>query len=97
MKDINKIIDSLSLEEQNVMYNALRLKLNKKPEYTINKDEYGYYINSDNGIPSTFRFDKKEHAELAYQIWKNVNPNEHLMYTIRSVFRLLNIDSEWTK
>lgn len=27
MKDINKIIDSLSPGEQNVMYNALRVKL----------------------------------------------------------------------
>lgn len=35
MKDINKIIDSLSPGEQNVMYNALRVKLDKKPEYTI--------------------------------------------------------------
>ena len=39
MKDINKIIDSLSPGEQNVMYNALRVKLDKKPEYTISKDE----------------------------------------------------------
>ena len=23
--------------------------------------------------------------------------DEHLMYTVRGVFRLLNIDSEWTK
>lgn len=37
MKDINKIIDSLSPGEQNVMYNALRVKLDKKPEYTISK------------------------------------------------------------
>lgn len=45
----------------------------------------------------TFRFGKKEYAELAYQIWKNMKPDEHLMYTVRGVFRLLNIDSEWTK
>lgn len=37
MKDINKIIDSLSPGEQNVMYNALRVKLDKKPEYTIRR------------------------------------------------------------
>mgnify|MGYP002531641504 CR=1 FL=1 len=35
MKDINKIIDSLSPGEQNVMYNALRVKLDKKPESVI--------------------------------------------------------------
>lgn len=35
MKDINKIIDSLSPGEQNVMYNALRVKLDKKPEYRM--------------------------------------------------------------
>lgn len=46
MKDINKIIDSLSPGEQNVMYNALRVKLDKKPEYTISKDEHGYYVSS---------------------------------------------------
>lgn len=97
MKDINKIIDSLSPGGQSVMYNTLQKKLNKGPEYTINKDEYGYYVNSDNRMPSTFRFEKKEYAELAYQIWKNIKPNEYIMYTIRSIFRLLNIDSEWSK
>ena len=35
MKDINKIIDSLSPVEQNLMYNALQKKLNRGPEYTI--------------------------------------------------------------
>lgn len=93
MKDINKIIDSLSPGEQNVMYNALRVKLDKKPEYTISKD--GYYVSSDKRMFGTFRFEKKEYAELAYQIWKNMKPDEHLMYTVR--VRLLNIDSEWTK
>ena len=95
MKDINKIIDSLSPGEQNVMYNALRVKLDKKPEYTISKDEHGYYVSSDKRMFGTFRFEKKEYAELAYQIWKNMKPDEHLMYTVR--VRLLNIDSEWTK
>ena len=97
MKDINKIIDSLSPGEQNVMYNALRIKLDKKPEYTISKDEHGYYVSSDNGLFRALRFEKKEYAELAYQVYKNMDSSEHLMYTIRGVFRLLNIDSEWTK
>lgn len=97
MKDINKIIDSLSPVEQNVMYNALQKKLNRGPEYTICKDKDGYYVSSDNRMFCTFRFEKKEYAELAYQIWKNMKPDEHLMYTIRGVFRLLNIDSEWAK
>lgn len=92
MKDINKIIDSLSPGEQNVMYNALRVKLDKKPEYTISKDEHGYYVSSDKRMFGTFRFEKKEYAELAYQIWKNMKPDEHLMYTVGGVFRLLNID-----
>lgn len=43
MKDINKIIDSLSPGEQNVMYNALQKKLNRGPEYTISYDKSGYY------------------------------------------------------
>ena len=38
MKDINKIIDSLSPVEQNIMYNTLRRKLSNKPEYTISKE-----------------------------------------------------------
>ena len=97
MKDINKIIDSLSPGEQNVMYNALRVKLDKKPEYTISKDEHGYYVSSDKRMFGTFRFEKKEYAERAYQIWKNMKPDEHFMYIVRGVFRLLNIDSEWTK
>lgn len=97
MEDINKIIDSLSPREQGVMYNALRTKLNKKPEYTISKDEYGYYVSSDNGLFRALRFEKKEYAELAYQVYKNMDSNEHLAYIIRGVFRLLDIDSEWTK
>lgn len=39
MKDINKIIDSLSPVEQNLMYNALQKKLNRGPEYTISSIE----------------------------------------------------------
>ena len=97
MDKINKIIDSLSPVEQNVMYNALQKKLNRDPEYTICKDKDGYYVSSDKKMFSTLRFEKKEYAELAYQICKNMKPDEHLMYTIRGVFRLLNIDSEWAK
>ena len=97
MKDINKIIDSLSPREQNAMYNALCTKLNKKSEYNISKDEHGYYVSSDNGLFRALRFEKKEYAELAYQVYKNMDSSEHLAYTIRGVFRLLDIDSEWTK
>lgn len=97
MKDISKIIDSLSPGEQNVMYNALRIKLDRKPEYTISKDEHGYYVSSNNRMFDIFRFEKEEYAELAYQLWKNIKPDEPLMFAIKSVFRLLNIDSKWTK
>ena len=97
MKDINKIIDSLSPVEQNAMYNALQKNLNRGPEYTISCDKSGYYVKCDSPQLNAFRFEKKEYAELAYQIWKNMKPDEHLMYTIRGVFRLLTIDSEWTK
>ena len=97
MDKINKIIDSLHPVEQNVMYNVLQKKLNRGPEYTICKDKDGYYVNSDKKMFGTLRFEKKEYTELAYQIWKNMKPDEHLMYTIRGVFRLLNIDSEWAK
>lgn len=47
MKDINKIIDSLSPVEQNLMYNALQKKLNRGPEYTISYDKSGYYVKCD--------------------------------------------------
>lgn len=33
MENINKIIDSLSPGEQNVMYNALQKRLNRVPEF----------------------------------------------------------------
>ena len=97
MKDINKIIDSLSPVEQNLMYNALQKKLNRGPEYTISYDKSGYYVKCDSPQLTAFRFEEEKYAELAYQIWKNMKPDEHLMYTVRGVFRLLNIDSEWTK
>ena len=97
MENINKIINSLSPREQGVMYNALCTKLDKKSEYNVSKDEHGYYVSSDNGLFRALRFEKKEYAELAYQVYKNMDTSEHLAYTIRSVFRLLDIDSEWTK
>ena len=97
MKDINKIIDSLSLREQNVMYNALQKKLNRGSEYTISCDESGYYVKCDSPQLNAFRFEKKEYAELTYQIYKNMKPDENLLNYIKYVFRLLNIDSEWTK
>ena len=97
MEDINKIIDSLSLREENVMYNALQKKLNRVPEYTISRDESGYYVKCDSPQLNAFRFEKKEYAELTYQIYKNMKPDENLLNYIKYVFRLLNIDSEWTK
>ena len=97
MEDVNKIINSLSLREQNVMYNALQKKLNRGPEYTISYDESGYYVKCDSPQLNTFRFEKKEYAELTYQIYKNMKPDENLLNYIKYVFRLLNIDSEWTK
>lgn len=39
MKDINKIIDSLSPVEQNLMYNALQKKLNRGPEFYKNQSK----------------------------------------------------------
>lgn len=107
MKDINKIIDSLSPGEQNVMYNALRVKLDKKPEYTISKDEHGYYVSSDKRMFGTFRFEKKEYAELAYQIWhlkRDVLTFQRVICLARNrTFReedyspLLNLFLKWQK
>ena len=45
MEKINKIIDSLSPVEQNLMYNALQKRLNRGPEYTIRKNGPGYPLN----------------------------------------------------
>ena len=98
MKDINKIINSLSPEEQNVMYNALQKKLNRGTEYTISCDESGYYVNCDSPQLNTFRFEEKKYAELAYHIYNSVyGTGAPLSDIIKYTFRLLNINSEWTK
>lgn len=59
MKDINKIIDSLSPVEQNLMYNALQKKLNRSPEYTISYDKSGYYVKCDIPQLTAFRFEEE--------------------------------------
>ena len=97
MEKINKIIDSLSPVEQLVMCNALQKNLNRVPKYTISCDKSGYYVKCDSPQLNAFRFEKKEYAELTYQIYKNMKPDENLLNYIKYVFRLLNIDSEWTK
>lgn len=105
MKDINKIIDSLSPGEQNVMYNALQKRLNKGPEYTIKKNGLGYsikpsdkYENGDHGTIYNLAFETPEMAHLAYAIYLNTQDSfTDIIDNIKYVFRLLNIDSEWTK
>ena len=98
MKDINKIIDSLSPGEQNVMYNALQKRLDRSPEYSINYDEDGYYVKCDIPRLSVLRFEEKRYAELAYHIYNNIyGKGIPLTEIIKYTFRLLNIDSEWTK
>lgn len=78
MKDINKIIDSLSPGEQNVMYNALQKRLNRGPEYTIRKNGLRYsiklkdkYENADHGTICSLAFETSEMAHLAYAIYLN--------------------------
>jgi hypothetical protein len=80
MKDINKIIDSLSPGEQNVIYNALQKRLNKGPEYTIKKNGLGYsikpndkYENGDHGTICNLAFETPEMARLAYAIYLKVS------------------------
>lgn len=98
MKNINKIIDSLSSVEQNVMYNALQKRLNRVPEYTISCDKSGYYVKCDSPQLNAFRFKEEKYAELAYHIYNNVyGTGTPLSNIIKYTFRLLNIDSEWTK
>lgn len=98
MKDINKIIDSLSPVEQNVMYNALQKRLNRGSEYTIDYDKGGYYVKCDIPRLSALRFEEKRYAELAYHIYNNIyDKGTPLTDIIKYTFRLLNIDSEWAK
>ena len=105
MKDINKIIDSLSPVEQNLMYNALQKRLNRGPEYTIRKNGTGYsikpndkYENANHGTVCRLVFETPEMARLAYAIYLNTQDSlVDIVDNIKYVFRLLNIDSEWTK
>ena len=105
MEDINKIIDSLNLEEQNVMYNILQKKLNRGPEYTVIKNGTGYsikpndkYENANHGTVCSLVFETPEMARLAYAIYLNTQDSfSDIIDNIKYVFRLLNIDSEWAK
>lgn len=105
MENINKIIDSLSPVEQNLMYNALQKRLNRGPEYTIRKNGTGYsikpndkYENANHGTVCNLVFETPEMARLAYAIYLNTQDSlVDIIDNIKYVFRLLNIDSEWTK
>ena len=105
MENINKIIDSLSLGEQNVMYNALQKRLNKGPEYTIRKNGTGYFIKPNDKYENTqqatvcnLAFETPEMAHLAYAIYLNTQDSfADIIDNIKYVFRLLNINSEWAK
>ena len=105
MKDINKIINSLSPGEKNVMYNALQKKPNRGSEYTIRKNGTGYsikpndkYENANHGTICNLVFETPEMARLAYAIYLNTQDSlVDIIDNIKYVFRLLNIDSEWTK
>ena len=105
MENIKKIIDSLSPVEQNLMYNALQKRLNRGPEYTIRKNGTGYsikpndkYENANHGTICNLVFETPEMARLAYAIYLNTQDSlVDIIDNIKYVFRLLNIDSEWTK
>ena len=105
MKDINKIIDSLSPVEQLIMCNALQKKLNRGPEYTVIKNGTGYsikpndkYENANHGTVCNLVFETPEMAQLAYAIYLNTQDSfADIIDNIKYVFRLLNINSEWTK
>ena len=102
MENINKIIDSLSPVEQLVMCNALQKRLNRGPEYTIRKNGTGYsikpndkYENANHGTVCNLVFETPEMARLAYAITQDSFAD--IIDNIKYVFRLLNINSEWTK
>lgn len=105
MENIKKIIDSLSPVEQNLVYNALQKKLNRGPEYTISNNGTGYFIklndkyeNTQQATVCSLAFETPEMARLAYAIYLNTQDSfADIIDSIKYVFRLLNIDSEWTK
>lgn len=105
MENIKKIIDSLSPVEQNLMYNALQKKLDRSPEYTIRINGTGYsimpngkYKNIQHATLCNLVFETPEMARLAYAIYLNTqNSLVDILDNIKYVFRLLNIDSKWTK
>ena len=105
MEKINKIIDSLSPVEQNLMYNVLQKRLNRGPEYTIRKNGTGYsikpndkYENTQQATVCSLVFETPEMARLAYAIYLNTQDSfADIIDNIKYVFRLLNIDSEWAK
>ena len=105
MKDINKIIDSLSPVEQLIMCNTLQKKLNRGPEYTIITNGSGYsiklndkYENTQQATVCNLAFETPEMARLAYAIYLNTQDNfTDIIDNIKYVFRLLNINSEWAK
>ena len=104
MEKINKIIDSLSPVEQLIMCNALQKKLNRGHEYTVIKNGTGYsikpndkYENANHGTICSLVFETPEMARLAYAIYLNTQDSfVDRIDNIKYVFRLLNIDSEWT-
>ena len=105
MEKINKIIDSLSPGEQNVMYNALQKRLNRDPKYIIRKNGTGYsikpndkYENTQQATVCNLAFETPEMARLAYAIYLNTQDSfADIIDNIKYVFRLLNINSEWAK
>ena len=105
MKDLNEITDSLSSIEKNLMYFKLQKELNKGPEYTISKNGTGYsiklndkYENASHEAVCNLVFETPEMAQLAYAIYLNTKSNlVDILDNIKYVFRLLNINSEWTK
>ena len=105
MENIKKIIDSLSPVEQLIICNALQKKLNRGPEYTVIKNGTGYsikpndkYENTQQATVCNLVFETPEMARLAYAIYLNIQDNfADIIDNIKYVFRLLNIDSEWTK
>ena len=102
MKDLNKITDSLSSVEKNLMYFKLQKELNKGPEYTIEQRGTGYYIkimdkyeNIQNATLCNCIFETPEMAQLAYAIYLNTKSNlVDILDNIKYVVRVLNINVE---
>ena len=100
MENINKIIDSLSPGEQNVMYNALQKKLNRGPEYTISKNGTGYSIKLNDKYENTHSGNKEwayEYKTLEIMYDSKKKPHKIVIYSDTYGMAAIDLDANTYK